>query len=411
MVETGAVAPPNSLTAIALTVKARGSLNGGPPPAITALPRDLTTAEHGIVDAADAFSLALWTKINAAQRGSNVFVSPLSASFALGMTLNGAANRTLDEMRSALQFHGASEQDINEGYRSLIALLTSIDPSVKMQIANSIWYRNDFPFLQSFLDTDKQYFDAEVRGLNFNDAAGSLAAINGWVDDKTNHKIPTILNNIDPADVMFLINAIYFKGGWRDTFDPAETRPAPFHNADGTTQSMSLMHRHAAMSYVETPAYQAVDLPYGNSAFAMTVVLPTESTDVETVAASLTPAALQSLIQGLHSQDVDLSLPKLKLTYQRTLNDDLKALGMTSAFMPFGSDFTRMSPAGKDLYISFVTQKTYVDINEEGTEAAAVTVVGGAIVCDCFSRTPVMRIDRPYILLIRERLSGTLLFQ
>ena len=391
------------------------SPSDGPPPALTALPRDLTPAEHKVIDSANAFSLALWAKINAAQRTSNVFVSPLSASFSLGMTLNGAANQTFQEMRSALQFGGSTEQEINDGYQSLIALLTGLDPAVKTGIANSIWYRDGFPFTQSFLNVSKQYFDAEVRGLNFADQAASLAAINGWVDSKTNHKIPSILDNINPEDVMFLINAIYFNGNWREKFNPAETREALFHAADGTTQPMSLMHRQAKMSYLESATYQAVDLPYGNSAFTMTVVLPKEGTDVESLAASLTPSTLQSLTTGLHTEDpqywvdVDLSLPKLRLSYERTLNDDLKALGVTSAFVPDGADFTRMSPRGKNLYISFVKQKTFIDIHEEGTEAAAVTATG--IGATSVPPPPkVMRVDRPYIFVIRERLSGTLLF-
>src|SRR5207248_585057 len=136
-----------------------------------------------------------------------------------------------------------------------IALLGGIDPTVTMQIANSIWYRNGFPIFQSFVDADRQYFDAEVQGLNFADSAASLAAINGWVDAKTNHKIPAILDGIDPSNVMFLINAIYFNGNWRDKFDPAQTVNTAFHAAGGTTQSVSLMHRRAEMSYVETPAY------------------------------------------------------------------------------------------------------------------------------------------------------------
>jgi serine protease inhibitor len=169
---------------------------------------------------------------------------------------------------------------------------------------------------------------------------------------------------------------------------------------------MSLMHRHANMSYVDSPTYQAVDLPYGNTAFTMTVVLPKPNAEIETVAASLTPASWRSLTSGFHSVEVDLSLPKLKLAYERDLIDDLEALGMKAAFNPDNADFSRMSP--ESIYISLVKQKTFVDINEEGTEAAAVTAVGGTVTCDCFPT--VMRVDRPYIFVIRERLSGTVVF-
>ena len=408
IIEAPADAPPNSLAAAALTLKEPGTPNDRSASLLSVLPRDLTAAEQRSIEAANSFSLALWSKINSAERAKNVFVSPLSALLCLGMVLNGAANRTFDEMRSALQFGAATEQEINEGSRSLIALLTTIDPAVKMQIANSVWYKNGFPFLDSFFEISKQYFDAEVRGLNFGEKA-SVDIINNWVNSKTNNKIPTIIEEIDPMDVMFLINAIYFNGPWRDKFDAAQTRAATFLSGDGTSQPVSLMHRLDSLSYTESSTYQAVDLPYGNSAFTMTVVLPNPNSDVESVAASLTASALQSLTSSLRSRDVDLYLPKLRLSYERQLKDDLKALGMISAFAPNGADFTRMSPEGKSLFISFVKQKTFVDISEEGTEAAAATIGGPQIVSP--PPPPVlMRVDHPYIFMIRERLSGTLLF-
>jgi serine protease inhibitor len=381
---------------------------GSQPAELTALPRALTGAELKVRDGANAFSFALWGRLNAAQRDTNVFVSPLSASLALGMTMNGAANQTFDEMRSALQFGGAAQQEINEGYQSLLALLTSLDPSVQTRVANSIWYRNGFPFRQSFLDATRTYFDAEVRGLDFSDAAGSLRAINGWVDDKTNGKIPTILDDVRPQDVMFLINAIYFKGSWREKFDAGETASAPFHASGGATQTAQLMHRLGEAPYAQSPTWQAVDLPYGNGAFTMTVVLPKEGSDVETVAASLTPAAWQALTGALAKRKVDLSLPKLRLSYERPLNDDLRSLGMRVPFMKDVADFTQMSPMGNSLFIEFVKQKTFVDVNEEGTEAAAVTVVGIGVTSAPV--VPVVRVDRPYIFVLRERLSGTVLF-
>jgi serpin B len=377
--------------------------------ALTVLPRSLTPAEHKVIDASNAFAFSLFGRVGTAQRDSNVFLSPLSASFALGMTLNGAANQTFDEMRAALQFGGATQQEINEGYKSLIALLVALDPGVTMQIANSIWYQNTFPFNQSFLDASKTYFDAEVRGLNFADAAASLAAINGWVNTKTNGKIPTILDSMDPDLVMFLINAIYFNGSWRTKFDASLTADAQFQPATGSAQPVKLMHRNGKMLYMETAAYQAVDLPYGDSAFTMTVVLPKQGQNVETVAASLTPSTWQTLTGSLQVTTVDLFLPKLRLSYERQLKPDLQALGMRVAFEPNRADFTNMSTArGRDLYIKFVKQKTFVDVHEEGTEAAAVTGVG--VVPTSIPLTITMRVDHPYLFVLRERLSGTILF-
>ena len=383
---------------------------GRPPGALTQLPRALTASEVKVRDAANAFAFALWAKINAGQRDTSVFVSPLSASFALGMTLNGAAGTTADQMRTALQFGGATMAEINGGYKSLVALLTSLDPGVQMQIANSIWYRQEFPFKQSFFDTTRVYFDAAVRGLNFADVPASLAAINGWVSTATNGKIPAVLDNIQAQQVMFLINAIYFKGSWRAKFDPAKTEATSFHAVGGASQSVSLMHQLDTLSYAETATYQAADLPYGNTAFTMTVLLPKSGTDVESLAASLTPAAWQALTSSLRTQKVDFAMPKLTLKYERKLNGDLQGLGMVQPFVPDGADFTQMAaaPVGKQLFIDFVKQNTFVAIDEEGTEAAAVTTVGVSVTS--YTPSPVMRVDRPYLFVLRERLTGTVLF-
>ncbi len=377
-----------------------------PSAARTTLPRELTAAERTVLSSANAFSFALWRELNRAQAGANIFVSPLSASYALGMTLNGAAGPTFDEMRAALQVAGTPLGDIDASYKSLTQLLSTLDPKVTMQIANSIWYRNTFTFNKSFLDAGANWFDASINPLNFADTAASLAAINGWVNTKTNGKIPSILDQIHDDDVMFLINAIYFKGGWRLKFDPNLTQNAPFHGVNGD-QTVSLMHKVHSQSYTETSTYQAVDLAYGDSSFTMTVILPKPGSSVEQIAASLDAPGWTALTGAFHPMLLDLSLPKFKLAWEAGLKPNLQSLGMRAAFAP-GADFTRMSSAGGQLYISFVKQKAFVDVNEEGTEAAAVTVVGVTVTSAPQSVT--MRVDRPFIFAIRERLSGTVLF-
>jgi serpin B len=383
-----------------------GTAEPGPRPARDALPRALTAQEQEVRSSANAFSFALWQKLNAAPAEQNLFVSPLSASFALGMAMNGAAGQTLAEMRTALQFDGdASLADIDAGYKSLMALLTSLDPVVTMQIANSVWYRNTFTFNQSFLDVASSSFDAAVTPLDFNDAAGSMAKINGWVDSKTSHRISAIVDRIEPDDVMFLINAIYFKASWREKFDSGKTANGPFHGVSGD-HDVPLMHRESRMAYAETPTYQAVDLPYGDSVFAMTVILPKASSSVDAVAASLTTESWNALTAGFRVAQVDLALPRFKLEWQKSLNDDLRALGMRAAFTD--ADFTPMSPAGRQLVISEVKQKAFVNVDEEGTEAAAVTSVEIKTVSAAIPMR--MHVDHPFIFAIRERLTGTILF-
>ncbi|HXD21789.1 MAG TPA: serpin family protein, partial [Gemmatimonadaceae bacterium] len=296
-------------------------------------------------------------------------------------------------------------------YRSLTALLQTLDPDVKLQVANSIWYRNGFLVLPSFLDTTKADFGAAVQGLDFNNQPASLAAINGWVSNATNGKIPAVLDEIDPSAMMFLINAIYFKGSWRSKFDPALTTSSTFTNSAGVAQPVQLMHRTGGLAYMSTPTFQAVDLPYGDSAFTMTVILPDSGTSVETIAASLTPSAWQSIVSGLQYRElVNLWLPKLTLQYERKLNADLSALGMPEPFDRSGADFSRLAapPAGNQIYIGFVKQKTFLDISEDGTEAAAATTV--ALFFSSGLDPLFVRVDRPYIIVIRERLTGTVLF-
>jgi len=301
-----------------------------------------------------------------------------------------------------------AQQDINSSYKSLIALLRGLDPATDFRIANSIWYKSGFPFEQSFLTESKDFFGAEVTGLDFSDPA-SLTTINKWVDKSTNGKIKTILDEINGDDVMYLINAIYFKGDWHQRFDKAETRDAPFHSADGSSRSVRLMRQQNSLRYLETPDFQAVDLLYGNSAFSMTVLLPKAGTDVNTLVAGMTEEKWTGWTDGFQAREIELYLPKFKLEYKRLMNDDLMALGMGIAFTPKAADFTRMSPHGRELFISFVVQKTYVDVYEEGTEAAAVTGVGVSVTSLPPAR-PTMRVDRPFVFAIRERFSGTILF-
>jgi serine protease inhibitor len=376
----------------------------GPPKQLTALPRSLTADEERVSRAANQFALTLFKRLNEAQPNENVFVSPLSVSFALGMTMNGADGSTLDQMRSTLGFGATELARINDGYKSLMALEGSLDPSTTFQVANSVWYRDGLVVNQTFTDALRQSFDAEVRASPFD--AGTVKQVNDWVSAKTNGKIPTIIDAIPNDLVMFLINAIYFKGSWREQFDPAKTRDAPFE-ALGGTQQVRMMNRPAKsgkIRFSRTSNTTVGELFYGNGAFVMTLIVP--EADVNGLAATLDTASWTSLLARLQEGEFQVALPKLRLTYERELKDDLKALGMTVPFVPGGADFTRMSPAGRDLFISFVKHKTFVDINEEGTEAAAVTNVG----ISPTSLPPCLCVDRPFIVAIRERFSGTILF-
>ncbi len=374
---------------------------------LTALPRPLSAAEQRVVAGSSVFAFGLLREVARGDPGGNVFLSPISASLALGMTATGARGETLDGMRNALGFGGASLDEIDPAYHDLMALVLGLDGGVDVRLANSIWMRQGFPFLSSFTDAAQRWFEARVTALDFNDPSAP-ATINAWVNEGTGGKIPTIVDApIDPAIVMYLINATYFKASWRERFDPAKTVQTTFHRGDGGTQTVPMMRRSGDVVYFDAGDARGVELPYGRGAFVMDVVLPATGT-VGDLVASLDTARWAGWLARLHSTQVDLGLPRFRLTNDRLLNDPLVALGMGAAFTPDGADFTGMSPLGRKLYISKVKQKTYADVNEEGTEAAAVTSV--EIGVTAMPQRISFVADRPFLVAIRERLSGTILF-
>jgi len=382
--------------------------NGGAPPLLTTLPRSLTASESLLVSASNEFGFALFRQVRAAPADANVFLSPTSAAMALGMTLNGAAGLTLDSMRVALGLGIASLADINASYRSLIDLLRGLDPNSEFAIANSIWAQSGFPWKPTFLDAARTSFDAEVQSLDLQNPA-SLGVINDWVNQKTNGKIPTILDNIAQDEVMFLINAIYFKGAWRKAFDPDHTSPGTFQSVSGSqTVSMMSLGSDNDVRFAETAEAQVAELLYGNGAFAMTLVLPQPGGSLGDLAAGLDAAKWAQWVGGLHEVKIGLAMPKLRLEYKRELKDDLSALGMRRAFDPNLADFGAIAELGQigNLFLTRVTQKTFVDVNEEGTQAAAVTSVGVGVT----SAPAVFLVNRPFLFAIRERLTGTVLF-
>ncbi len=367
--------------------------------------RPLSVSEQRLVQANGKFWLKLFKEIDRTDADKNVFISPLSISFALGMTLNGANSSTFDSMQSTLEFAGMPTQEINESYKSLMQLLTTADPSVQMQIANSIWYRNTFSVEKEFTDVNKTYFDAVVTALDFNkpDAA---TIINGWVNQKTNGKIPTIVEPpINPLTVMYLINAIYFKGVWTSQFKKEDTRDDLFTLRNGSKVDCKMMNQKATFRYYSNDKFAAIDLPYGHKFFSMTIILPRPDVDVSAFLAAFQTSDWENLIAGFREENIPLSLPRFNLEYDKGLIPPLKALGMEIAFDPFRADFTRINRNG-ELFINEAKHKTFVEVNEEGTEAAAVTSIGIGIT----SVPPVFRVDRPFIFVIRERTSGAVLF-
>ncbi len=404
--------PLPNLVAMALLVPFLASACGegsptGPGKEIQGLPRPLSQAEELLIEAGNDFAFRFLDQVYGSAPDTSVFLAPLSASMALGMTMNGTAGATFEEMRSVLGFDVMTLNQINQGYKDLMDLLLNLDPTVEVGIGNSIWYREGFPVREDFLERTREYFDARASALNFADP-GAAGIINGWVKDQTRGRIEEIVDSpIHPATVMFLINAVYFKGTWTSQFDKKKTAQATFTGRSGATGSVPLMQLADTLRYAETDRYQAVDLPYGGRAFSMTLVLPKAGQAMEELVGSLDPASWDQLLAGLQRREGTVFLPRFRMEWDKILNETLQAMGLKLAFIPGQADFSGLSDAAGGLYISRVRQKTYVDVDEEGTEAAGVTSVE---IRDSASDRFFFRADRPFLFVIRERFSGTILF-
>jgi len=372
-------------------------------------PPELNSMEKAMVKSTNSLSFDIFKEIVSAEEDTNVFISPLSISYALGMTYNGANGETEEAMKRVLGYGELTDQEINETYKNLTQALVGLDPDVLLEIANSIWHRNSFAVEDSFINVNQEYFDAEVAALDFNDG-GACDIINGWVSEKTHEKIDKVINPpIDPLTMMFLINAVYFNGTWTYEFDEDDTHDAPFYLGDGSTVMCDMMTQKNEYSYINGDGFIALDLPYGYANFSMTVFLPDKDNNVDDLIAQFNPENWDNWMNSLHTDSLRLFMPKFRIACKYSLVPALRALGMGVAFVPFEADFSGINPSYEDLHISDVLHNTFVQVDEEGTEAAAVTVVEiGTTSVPPLNK--IIRIDRPFAFVIHEKNTGAILF-
>lgn len=362
-----------------------------------------------LVQSDNAFGIDLFTSLSAGAPAENVFISPLSVSMALGMVRNGASGNTRDEMNQTLNKDDLDESEINASYRTMLDLHAQLDPKVAVNLANSIWYRDNLSVLPQFLDTNVATFDAEIAALDFNNP-DAITTINNWVDDKTSGKIDKIIDAISPEDVMYLINAIYFKGAWTYQFDEAETLEAPFYGKNRTAQQVPLMHLYNLVPFAFNDDVSVIDLPYGDSLYSMTLVLPQEAGTLDDIIAAMDNNTWDDWTRDMTLTALDIFVPRFKITYEQPLNEMLKAMGMEDAFNESSANFSGINP-DLPLYISKVMHKALIEVNEEGTEAAAVTSVSVGVTSVGEDPVPtVFRADRPFLFVIREHHTGAMLF-
>ncbi len=350
------------------------------------------------------FDFELFRSAVYGDKGANVVLSPASARMALAMAYNGASGEAKAAMAKVLQLEGLSLDEVDKTFHDTIASLENADPQVELQIANSLW-GNNIDFNADFLARCRDNFDAEANKLDFADP-GSADEINRWVSDNTKGKIGKIVDSLSPSDLFILLNAVYFNGKWQNAFDKTATSDEDFHLQDGVLEKVAMMKQQGKFPYFENEDFQAIRLPYGEGRLGMSILLPREGKDLTSLIDELTTANWSQWTTSMQEREGQISLPRFKVEYQKTLTEGLISMGMGPAFQ--GDAFDGMA-AVQPLFLDDVIQKTYIDVNEEGTEAAAAT---GAFVTTAYNpEQPFeMKVDRPFLFAITDSATQTVLF-
>jgi len=352
------------------------------------------------------FAFDIFKQLNKGDGNQNIFISPLSISTALTMTYQGAGTTTKEAMAKALGYSGIDDGKLNESYKNLLRYLKQLDKKAELNISNSIWIKEGETIKEKFISANRDIFDASITSMDFS-KDNAANEINQWISNATKKKIEKMIDPpISPDIIMFLINAIYFKGDWKEKFDTKNTVGAAFHAGDGSTDEVKMMSRYGKVEYGQGDGFKAVRLPYGSGKAAMYCILPDESTSVGDFIAGMDNDRWTAVKDSISEKnDVRLQLPRFKLEYGiKNLNDSLTALGMGEAF----TDSADFSGIRDNLCISRVLHKAVIEVNEDGSEAAAVTVVE---MRETAAAEPLTFIaDRPFVFLIADDVTGSILF-
>lgn len=369
--------------------------------------RTLSATESSLVNSSNEFAFKLFSQTQSNE--SNYFLSPLSIGIALGMTLNGAEAETKQGILNTIQFGNLTDAEVNKGYADLMSLLTGMDRKVNMSLANSVWYRNTLSVKPAFKSIIESNYKGTVQSLDFTSPAAKNT-INDWIEDKTNSKIKDVIQEIDPDLVMFLINAIYFKGDWTYQFDKSKTKDDNFYLEGGAVVATPMMQvaKTAVTTYMHEK-FNLINIPFGNKQFEFTVLLPNNQFNTNDVVSELQTTSFNEWIGQAQDATIELRMPKFTMRWNKILNDDLSAMGMEQAFTPGTAEFPNFFENPMNLNIGFVDHHAFLEVNETGAEAAAVTVVG-VVTTSIPVQPPVISINKPFIFLIREKHSGTILF-
>jgi serpin B len=376
------------------------------------LPKDpveieLTQNQVALIESENSFAFDIFREVlENTDETKNIIISPLSISYALSMTINGADGATRDAMLEALRVSGITIDEINNSYKDLTEALMNVDKRVIMSIANSVWTEDDFTVKQAFIDALTDYYDAESQEFDINDNTVP-EKVNTWIEDKTNGLIKDMISELPDNTVMLLINAIYFKGKWKFEFDKDETRDGPFYLSSGLLPDVPTMTQKGDFKVYSGDGFTLGEFPYGQGNFVIDILLPDAHDGLNAFLPSVTDVAFSQWISQLTKKEVNVFLPRFKYEFKKSLKDILSDMGMSVAFTD-GADFTNIAEF-PPLALTDVLHQAFIETNEEGTEAAAATVV----IIGTTSAGPneiEFRADHPFIYIIRETTTNSIIF-
>lgn len=366
---------------------------------------------EAVVDGNTAFALDLYSRLK--DEDGNLFFSPYSISVALAMTYAGARENTAQQMSQTLRF-SLDPQRLHPAFGKLEERLEALqeEGNVQLEIANSLWPHKSYPILEEYIGLVKKYYGVKITPLDY--AADTEAArriINEWVEEKTKDKIKDMIGPgvLDALTRLVLVNAIYFKGNWADQFEEELTKDAPFHPLSGESIEVPMMKQQETFGYAEHEDLQILQMPYAGDEMSMLVLLPKNMDGLADLQSVFNEESLEEWLRSIRKKEVLVFLPKFKVTSQFRLDETLASMGMPDAFSPEKADLSGIDGEPHRLYIGAVIHKAFVDVNEEGTEAAASTAVGFAL-ASMPEPVPTFRADHPFIFMIRDNNTGSILF-
>lgn len=360
-----------------------------------------------LISADNDFAFYFFREVHKLAEEENYMVSPLSVAIALGMTYNGAETDTKTAFEETLRLKGFSRHEINILHSALINHLLRVDPKVQVEIANSIWVNDNFSLKPTFADTNIYYYKAGINTLDFSNP-DSKNIINSWISHKTHDKIKDVIDAIPPDALMYLINAIYFNGNWKYEFEKSDNSPITFKTEDGKAEEVEGMKLTATLNTSYQNDLSLLELPYGNDRYSMVIMLPSEEKNVEEIIQIFSAENWSKWMNEMKETNITVHIPKFKHEYKTLLNKHLTNMGLGIAFG--NADFSGMINEDIGLNVSRVIHQTFIDVNEKGTEAAAVTVVEMRYTSAGPGEGATFLVDRPFLYLIREKSSGAIVF-